>query len=283
MYVTTVVRITGYALLALLTLEVASRVDDFFRYGASLAAPYSINTIFQPSPYGREGKPGARFAKWSLNSLGFRGLEMNARRTNVIVLGASETFGLYESPDAEYPRQLEAALNARQPDHYNVVNVAIPGMRVGRVGYLDRAIRITNPKYVVVYPTPASYIGTNAPVCTQANAPVADILEWEDYVRLAGRVKQLAKAHMPSGLMIAFRRVSIWTQTRHVVVMERVSQISIDAFRSDLLCVINRAKSLDVEPILLTHATYFGSTLQPQDEAMMLSWRRFYPELSESG
>ena len=65
--------------------------------------------------------------------------------------------------------------------------------------------------------------------------------------------------------------------------MEHVSQTSIDAFRSDLLCVINRAKSLGVEPILLTHATYFGSALQPQDEAMMLSWRRFYPELSESG
>jgi hypothetical protein len=278
-----VARIAGYALLALLTLEVAARVEDFVRYRASLTAPYSINTIFRSSPYSREGKPGARFAKWSLNSLGFRGPEIVAGRTNVIVFGASETFGIYESPGAEYPRQLEATLNARQSDRYNVINIAIPGMRIGRVGYLDRAIHITNAKYVVVYPTPANYIGTTAAFCAQPNVPVPDRLGWADYVRLAGRMEQVAKTNTPPSLLTALRRLSISMQTLHVDVMERVPQASIDAFRSDLLCVTNLAKSLGVEPILLTHATYFGATMQPEDKPMMVTWRRFYPELSEGG
>ena len=142
-----------------------------------------------------------RFAKWSMNSLGFRGPEIIAGRVNIVVFGASETFGIYESPDAEYPRQLEAALNADKPAHdrFNVINVALPGMRMGRVGYLDRAIGITNAKYVVIYPTPANYIGTTAPLCTQTNVPIPDSLGMADYIRLVGRVRRLQKSMLLLG------------------------------------------------------------------------------------
>jgi len=278
-------RVVCYAFLGLLTMELAARLDDLHRYGASMTAPYSIERLFQPSPFGREGKPGARFTKWSMNSLGFRGPEIVAGRSNIVVFGASETFGVYESPDAEYPRQLEAELNAERPAHdqYNVINVALPGMRIGRVGYLDRAIEVTNAKYVVIYPTPANYIGTTAPLCTQTTVPVPDSLGMADYIRLAGKLRQVAKEHAPSGVMTTLRKFSIWVHTRDIDVMEHVPEASIDAFRADLICVTELARSRGAEPVLLTHATYFGSEIMPGDEEMMIAWRRFYPGLSEAG
>ena len=83
--------------------------------------------------------------------------------------------------------------------------------------------------------------------------------------------------------MTALRRFSIWVDTRDVDVMEHIPEASLDAFRSDLLCVTELVRSRGAEPVLLTHATYFGSEIEPEDEEMMLAWRRFYPELSEAG
>ena len=88
-----------YAAVAFATLELAARTDDLLRYGASFWQPYTIDTIFQPSEFGRTGRPGARFTKWDLNSLGYRGPEPVPGRTNILTFGASETFGLYETPD----------------------------------------------------------------------------------------------------------------------------------------------------------------------------------------
>jgi hypothetical protein len=276
-------RFAWYVLLGLLTIETAARIEDCARYGASPIAPYSINTIFRSGPYGREGRPGARYAKWSLNSLGFRGPEILPERINVVVFGASETFGTYESPGEEYPRQLEAALNSEGRTHYNVINIALPGMRIGNVEYLDRAMRMTGAKYVVVYPSPANYIGTTSAFCGKPHALVAEQLTWSDYIRLAERLSQLAKAYVPSKLMTALRTLDIRLHARDREVMGRVPESSLDAFRSDLNCVIQVTQSSGALPILLTHATYFGGQVNPEDRPMMLAWRRFYPELAESG
>ena len=69
----TALRFFAYGVLALATLELAPRVEDFLRHGAPMFGVYSINTVFRPSPFGKEGKPFARYLKWSMNSLGYRG------------------------------------------------------------------------------------------------------------------------------------------------------------------------------------------------------------------
>ena len=279
----TALRYFGYGVLALATLEIAARVEDAVRHGASMLAPYSINTVFQPSPYGKEGKPGASYLKWHMNSLGYRGPELASGRTNVLAFGASETFGLYESPGEEYPRQLEAELNRAAPGGYNVVNIAIPGLRIGRTGYLERAIRQTHARYVVIYPSPANYIGTTTPFCGQADQPIRAQTAWSDQIRLLGRFDQLAKRTLPATVMTASRRLSIWNETRSSVVMDHVPQASIDAFATDLECVIEATRALDAVPIVVTHATLFGPAVSPETQDMLVAWRKFYPELAEAG
>jgi lysophospholipase L1-like esterase len=276
-------RFIAYGTLAFATLELAARIDDFVKDGASLLEPYTINTLFRPSPFGREGVPSARFGKWQMNSLGYRSPEMREGRSNVLTFGASETFGLYESANHEYPRMLAERLDEFRPQAFNVVNIAIPGMRIGRVGYLERAIDQTKASHVVVYPSPANYIGTTKPFCQQASTPVPSSSGLGEQVRLAGKLDQLAKKFTPSALQTAIRSLSIWWATRHEVLQRRVPEETLAALREDLACVVRAAQRRGSTPILVTHATYFGDRLEAADEAMLLAWRRFYPELLEEG
>jgi len=273
------------SLVALLTFEGCARLDDHFRHGAPLWGPYSINTLFRASSLGREGRPNASFGKWRLNSLGYRGPDIAPGRTNIVVAGASETFGIYESPDHEYPRLLQRRLEDWHPGRFNVVNVAIPGMRIGRVDYLANATTQVGARYVVVYPTPANYIGATTPYCGQPTSPVPVQLGVSDHMRLFGRLETLFKANAPDFVMNSLRKFYVDVASRETVVAEDVSAASVDAFREDLRCAIRSIETHGAIPILLTHATYFGpvATARAEDRAMLVAWRRFYPEIREDG
>jgi lysophospholipase L1-like esterase len=274
---------TIYAALAAITLEGAARMEDYWKDGAPLTAAYTINTIFQPSPFGRAGKPRASFGKWHMNSLGFRGPELHEGTHRILAFGASETFGIYEKANGEYPRLIEQMLNANSPGKYEVVNIALPGMRIGRVAYLEDAIRRTSARTVLIYPTPANYIGTTQPYCGEVNTPVPNESGLGERLRVVGRIDRLSKRHLPEKLMDGMRRVAIAREERHVEVMTRVPDASIQAFRTDLACAVRAAQSLGARVVLATHGNYFGVKLQPQDLPMMRSWRRFYVELAEEG
>jgi lysophospholipase L1-like esterase len=278
-----VFRSLAFGAVALATLEIAARVDDYVRDDAALLKPYTISTLFRPSPFGREGVPGARFSKWQMNSLGYRGPEPQGGRSNVLTFGASETFGLYESAGHEYPRLLEAALNEGSAEGYNVVNTALPGMRIGRVGYLERAIDQTRARHVVVYPSPANYIGTEKGFCEQNSRPVGTPHGMGERFRLAGKLDQLAKKIMPLALQDLMRSAAIWWTTRNAVLLESVPAATLDALREDLRCLARAVQAKGATLVLVTHATYFGDRLEPGDTGMLRAWRRFYPELRDEG
>lgn len=276
-------RFFWYCIVAVVTLEMAPRVEDYFRHAAPFWGTYGINSVFQSSEFGKEGKPGARYLKWSMNSLGYRGPEPVGGRVNIITFGASETFGLYESPGREYPRQLEERLNLVRPGEYNVVNIAIPGLRIGRVAYLENAIRRVDARFVVVYPSPANYIGVTKPFCGTEVRPVSVQPTMAEHSRLIGRLEQLAKKVVPVPVMTEVRRFLIEREIRGKEVMERVPEESLAAFRADIECSIASIQRLGAQPILVTHATLFGDDLLPEDHAEMIAWRRFYPSLAEAG
>ena len=278
-----VLRVAGYIALGFVTLEIAARIDDFIRLDAPLLEPYTINRLFRPSPNGREGVPLKSFGKWQMNTLGYRGPQPVTGRQNVLAFGASETFGLYESAGQEFPRLLEERLNATRPSEFNVINIALPGIRIGRVAYLEEALKRTTPRYVIIYPSPANYIGTTSPFCREASKPVATPSSPLDHVRLTEKMNQLIKKSVSQPLMTAARRFGIWLATREHPPMDRVPESSVSAFRDDLICAVRTAQRHGAEPILVTHATYFGSHLKAEDEPMLTAWRRFYPELREEG
>lgn len=122
--------ILGFSLAFLAGIEMATRIDQAIRFGASPFGSYTYDSVlFDHDEYGPRGRPHARYEKWSLNGLGLRGPEAPppSSATRVVAMGASETFGLYESEGNEWPRVLERELAARG-GRYVVLNGALPGM-----------------------------------------------------------------------------------------------------------------------------------------------------------
>ncbi len=61
----------------------------------------------------------------------------------ILCLGDSHTYGVSYSPDEAYPGQLQARLDHRDPDRYQVINLGIPGMNSSQIrsrlpGLLDQ-------------------------------------------------------------------------------------------------------------------------------------------------
>ena len=99
-------------------LEVASRVEDKVSYGMPLMSRIQTsNDLVLRDTIGARGRPNAVFRRWKLDSLGFRGPDISVTPppgvVRIVTTGASETFGLYEAANKEYPRQLEDSLRAR--------------------------------------------------------------------------------------------------------------------------------------------------------------------------
>jgi lysophospholipase L1-like esterase len=169
------------------TIEVACRIDQWRQYGAPILGQYSYDSaLFTMDEHGIRGKPYGAYEKWRLNSLGFRGPEFAGQpdhhRMRVICIGASETFGLYESVQKEWPMQLERML-VRSGENAEVVNAAIPGMGMQqRLIHLRYRLLPLQPNVVLFMLEYGSYAGLTPQ-------------------RVEDRKKQIAKSIEPMGFL----------------------------------------------------------------------------------
>lgn len=264
-------------------LEFCARVDDRISYGAPLWSPYSVEGLYELDHVGKRGKPGARYKKWQLNSLGFRGPELRPGTVRIVCFGASETFGLYEDPDQEYPRQLERVLNARAgKDLFQVVNVAYAGETVATA-----ALRVTeivdaiHPRYAVIYPAPATYIWLPGVRRSPSGVPISAVPRFEP--RIADRMQIVLKTVLPDAVQTQLRQWEIDREASGYTLMDSVPEENVRRFRSDLLALVNALREKGVEPVLVTHATAFGECPAVADRSLLVLWRKFYPMLKEEG
>jgi hypothetical protein len=160
-------------------LEWSARIQDALMWKAPLLGPYSHGHLMIWDSLGPRNRPGYRFEKWRINTAGFRGPEMpHAPRPDVVrvgVLGASETFGLFESEGAEYPARLGALLDSLAPGRFEVVNLAVPGMSLRAMGpYYRGVVSRIKPKLVLIYTSPSFYLDNEAPGVEQFSAQARD-------------------------------------------------------------------------------------------------------------
>ena len=157
-------KLAAFGIPFVVTLEVATRLDQFFRYGAPLLGRYTYDSALQErDELGIKGKPNGRYEKWTLNALGLRGPEIQASKASgtvrVATVGASETFGLYESPDQEWPRQLETRLRRGHPN-VEVLNASIAGMGLRRrLEFFQNRIVDLEPDVVLLMLEYSGYVG----------------------------------------------------------------------------------------------------------------------------
>jgi hypothetical protein len=268
------------AVVVLITLEACTRIDDLLTAGASPFAAYNELTIYTTDKLGRIGKPFARYLKWQLNSLGYRGPELVPGRIRIACLGASETFGLFESPGNEYPRQLERRLNALTgTPRFDIVNASYVGMNAAthdiRVPYLVQRV---HPRYALIYASGANYIWLPW---------VKSIIPYSPQSPFELRVKTRAANAVARILPDDFKQ---WRRERLVrnlalgyTVMDTIPEANVERYIADLSRLLSDLRACSVSPILITAAYRFQEPVTGSERYFLTMWRLYYPMLADDG
>lgn len=285
-------RWAGFAVVFVAVLEVCARIDDRLTWGAPLRGHYSRRLLTVRDDLGIRGRPNGRFEKWQLNSLGFRGPEIEIEKPagviRVVVIGASEAFGLYESPGKEFPAQMQAMLDERHPGRYQVINAACAGMTLPRfISYFPAQIAPLKPDIVLIYPTPASYVATDAPT-PKFDPPPGTPERLPEEFRIVRKAEVLLKRFVPVAVQHRLReRAIVRVVSQHDArwVWEDVPSERVGLFRQHLADLIAVIQAAGVRVILATHANRFPAdrtAWTAADQVQMSAWRRFHPRASES-
>ena len=280
-------RWTLLAVVCLVTLEAAARVDDWLSYGAPLLGNYDIDQLFRVTAAGLRGVPNGRYAKWVLNSQGYRGPEIRADhgQMRVVTYGASETFGIYEDPGQEFSRVLERDLNtAAHTGDFEVVNAGMPGMRVGSgISFLREIGATLHPKAVIIYPTPTHYIGVTRPYCGRSALAPSVPERQPPELRVLAKARDRLKELLPPRVLTWARKAQIAWEVHDRTVLDDVAPQSLAAFRADLECAVRTSREIGAVPIVVTHANRFAATASPDDDYWLTGWRLQYPVLRQEG
>ena len=281
-------------------LEVTCRIDDWIRFGTPPFSRFiSQGDLMVRDSLGAHGRPNSQFQKWRLNNLGMRGSDVSPRpvagTVRLVTLGASETFGLYESDGREYPRQLEDSLRVAiargcpagsGARNVEVLNAALPGMSLPTVAQ-DVRLRVAavEPDVVVLYATPSQFLEELPPVATRPDSTNRDVhLPWRRAVwpRSVGRIRDQVKQLLPSP-------VQTWMRQRHLDLARagrpadwRFTEIPADRvaqYERDLRRAVGAIRAAGAVPVLATHTNAFVG-VREYDEDKLYAWERFYPRAS---
>ncbi len=279
-------RIVNWLLLGVLfvlLLEVFARIEDRLRWDAPLLASYRFDDLRQRDDAGTlRCAPNGRYKNFSLDDQGFRLTGEHRSGPKLAWLGASEAFGLYESPGKDVANVLEQTL-ALSGGQVEVINASCFGLNVRRMQrVLRNQLGQTPLAAVVLYPTPHFYLDIK---------PVADDLPRKSRsrpsplasFRLPGKAKEVIKAFLPTTAQDFLRR---WAIERTVAkqpadwVWTEVPEDRLDLFEQDVRQLLRSAIASGAPVALMTHSIAFSDTATP-DPSVMLAWRRFYPRATQ--
>ena len=276
------------------TIELACRIEQWFLYDAPVLGMYTYDTaLFTMDEYGITGKANGAYEKWRLNSFGFRGPEIHrhksSHRLRVVCVGASETFGLYENPGAEWPRQLESLLSDAEVET-EVINAAIAGMSLPqRTLHIQYRLTPFEPDVVLFMLEYGSYAGmTEQRLKKRQDKSVglpgrSDIIASLKALRTVSRLKDVFLPRLPIQIQKGFERLERGAKLRLKETelgpkfrsITHVAPFEIDVFRRDLERLYAVSSATGVRLVLLSPAMWFT---ERNFDMTYLSW----PYLDES-
>ncbi|MBN1883920.1 MAG: SGNH/GDSL hydrolase family protein [Candidatus Krumholzibacteriota bacterium] len=267
-----------------LVLELSARVDDRVRWNAPLLQANYTHAMLQVSDsLGRRNRPGARFEKWEIDRNGFRGpgaaVEKPAGVVRVVVAGASETFGLYESPGMEYAAQLDSVLERAEPGRFEVINAASAGMTPPRIRFLWGAhLRRFDPDVLVFYPSPAFYLDARVPRDT-VRVRTGPVPAPPPRPRLLRKISIVAKRVVPGALQAWVNELLARREAggEEAEPWEAPPPDRVAAFERQVTELVDAVRRDSVRVVLATHAVRFGGSMDAADRRHMAGWRKFYP------
>jgi len=268
-----------WCVIAALTLECCARLDDWLSYGASPFGLYDSSLLTTFDKMGQCGRPYARYLKWKMNSLGFRGPELDPQALRILCVGSSETFGQFETEGNEWPRRLERVLNksAQPGGRYQLVNTGLAGETFPTsVQRLPDRLAAVRPKLVLLYPSLAHYLSLPA-LHTFGPPPRPAAFRW----RMQGRMETTLKQSMPMWLQTRLRQREISRARRSEPQFDNMPPEYRQEFCKDLETAIDLSRKAGAEPVLITHANRFKDKVEPSERFMLVAWHKFYPMLRE--
>jgi len=286
-------RYLWFLLTFLLTLEFCARLEATWRWGAPFWGPYSFEILTINDATGGRNRPYARFEKWVINGQGFQGPELQIPKPKGVlrigVAGASEIFGLYESPGSDVTSHVRKLLETSAPGQFEVVNLSTPGMSIPRIVELyERSIRKFDFDAILYYPSPAMYLDVEPPGFRRpvpgisARMSALDSFDWE--LRLPGKTWDMLRERLPPRLQVKLKWYQIEKRRKKFPkewVWERYApEERVTLFREHLLELINALEQEGTRVIIATHANRFRDIPTAGDEAYMVGWIRFYPRAS---
>jgi hypothetical protein len=287
----------GVTIVFAIVLELACRVEDWVLYRAPIVSRYTqLNDLIVRDADGMHGRPNARYMKWEMNALGTRGPEASVKPAagtiRIVTVGASETFGLRESPGKEYPRQLEDSLNARaartvcasgKPAKYEVLNAGFAGMSLPTIRQdLRTRIRRLQPAMILVYPTPVQYLEEAIPYPAKPDSSGRDVGPPASHAlhpRVVDRMREQIKQVLPEWVKTRLRARETRALLQSRPADWRFAGVPTDRlqdFDSDLRQTIGTIREIGAVPVLATHGNIFMGRGEP-DHDMLIAWEKFYP------
>jgi hypothetical protein len=269
--------------------ELTVRLEDWARFGVPLDSPVTtIDDLSVVDSVGQHARPGTAFKQFRINALGFRGAELPdsilRSRPLVITSGASETFGAYESPDHEWPRQMADSLASRcGSDRVTVLNAAFAGMALPTV-IQDVQLRLLplHPRIIVYYPTPSQYLYMRSPVPSpRSTQPPKAFSRWRS--RALPRLRDALKSAVPAPVLEYLRRGDTERARESgeelfpSLPVERLD--SIDGHLRVLIGTVRRGGSALV---LMIPQNRFADTTSIEERRWLRAWEHMMPKASAS-
>jgi ribosomal protein L35 len=265
----------------MITLEVCARLDDYWQYGASPWQAYSTENLVVQDEMGRHGKPNARYKDFVLNRFGLRMPDIEMRpepgKVRVLLLGASELFGLYESPGQSLAEELQRMLGP----NYQVINAALFGMSLPRISeYYLRYLSRFKAKVALIYPSPVFYMDHEPPGPASFEPAIARPGAKRFQLRITGKIKDAGKRHLPHWLQTRVRRLLIrrgLAKRPADYVWHKVPPDRIERFGHDLKELVGILHADGLKVVVATHPSRFLAKPDPDADFWGLAWRQNYP------
>jgi lysophospholipase L1-like esterase len=199
-------------------------------------------------------------------------------------MGASETFGLYESPDMEFPAQMQQIFDRNFPGGFQVLNAACPGMSPSRITHYYRVwIRQFDPDYVVYYPTPSFML--DADTVTILRTPSEQRRpHFQPSFRIEQRVSNALKQFLPTTIQTYVRELMMKRELqRHSSdwVVDTIPESAVQLFAQNLVVLANTVKQSGAKIIFATHANRISDPMTKEDLPALIAWRKQNPRRTE--
>lgn len=265
--------------------ELTVRLDDWARFGVPITSGAThIMDLRVTDSLGRHARPGAVYRKFKINNLGFRGPDVTDESLRelplVVVTGASESFGMFESPGREWPRQLADSLGARcAPASAIVLNAAFAGMSLPTVRQdIERRIAPLGPELIIYYPQPTQYLFERVPRPAPASTePPEPLSPWN--LRALPRLREDFKGMLPGALLDLNRqRETEALREAGESLFTSLPLERLDTLETHLRALVGTVRRAGAEMAFVVPRHRLADTTSVENQRWLRAWERINPK-----